>query len=463
MGALRRRFLTATGILLGLQLVGTSAALVSWRSVARAMADEQALTEWRQEVSAFGGAVREQYVHQAHSYIEGGPGHLDHYGGAEAEARRRLGRLDGLPLPEAGDRLSSLREAYDAFATGFADDAVPALQRGDLDRPSAAALHGRSEVLANEVERQVVALISELDAAQDTQRKLAAQAVTRAWWVTAVAPLLGLALVWFVTRRLAQGVLRPLEDLRGATARFAAGDTGARVATGPVSEDDEVAALSVAFNKMVGLVASAEDRRVRGERLAALGEMSASVAHELLNPLTVILGSTADPIVRAEAEHARRVVEGLLGFARPGEEAPTPLDLAAVAQRTVERFGPLADAAGVTLRVAGAGDPFLASPSAARQILDNLVRNAVEASPDGALVEVTVEKGRVLVKDRGAGIPAAVRRRLYEPFATGRADGTGLGLAVAARIARSQGGELVHEERPGGGTVAVWRLGGEDG
>ncbi len=448
---------------MGLQFIGTSAALVSWRSVAGAMADEQALARWREEVSAFGGAVREQYVHQAHAYLEGGPGHLDHYGRTEAESRRRLARLDGVPLAGARSLIDELHGPYEEFTGTFADEAIPALRAGALDRRTAASLHSRSEALANQVDWHLFLISGEIEAAQGRQRNRAALAVTRAWWITAMAPLLGLVLVWFVTRRLARGVLRPLEDLRVATARFASGDTAARVETGPVAENDELAALSLAFNRMVGLVARAEDRRVRSERLAAVGEMSASVAHELLNPLMVILASTAEPVVRAEAEHARRVVEGLLGFARPGEEAPAPVCLSAVAQRVADRFGPLADAAGVRLQVVGDAAPVLASPSAARQILDNLVRNAVEASPVGTFVEVVVEEGRVLVLDRGAGIPPAVRQRLYEPFVTGRSQGTGLGLAVAARIARAQGGELLHEERPGGGTIAVWRVGDERG
>ena len=73
-------------------------------------------------------------------------------------------------------------------------------------------------------------------------------------------------------------------------------------------------------------------------------------------------------------------------------------------------------------------------------------------------VELAVLPDRVEVRDRGAGVPPSVRPRLYEPFATGRPDGTGLGLAVCQRITTAYGGALAHVDRDGGGTVATWRI-----
>ena len=70
-----------------------------------------------------------------------------------------------------------------------------------------------------------------------------------------------------------------------------------------------------------------------------------------------------------------------------------------------------------------------------------------------------MSRDAVSVLDRGPGLPATIRPRLYEPFSPGRADGTGLGLAVCQRIARAQGGSIIHEDRPEGGTIATWRPG----
>jgi signal transduction histidine kinase len=194
--------------------------------------------------------------------------------------------------------------------------------------------------------------------------------------------------------------------------------------------------------------------------------MSGAVAHELMNPLAVILGHEAmrspelAPI-RAEAEHARRIVTGLLGFARPGEEPEETIDLQRAVADAATRIAPAADLRDVAVQ-AIPGEPAgtVASPSAVRQVLDNLLRNAVEASPAGSTVEIAVRDGRAVeVRDRGPGIPPSIRDRLYQPFVTGRPEGTGLGLAVCQRIARAQGGALVHRDREGGGTIAIWEVG----
>ena len=196
----------------------------------------------------------------------------------------------------------------------------------------------------------------------------------------------------------------------------------------------------------------------------------------ILLPLSVLL---ADPAMqapelaasRAEAEHARRVVRGLLGFARPGEEPVSDVDVHALAVASGDRYTPLAEQRDVTIRVdlsvdlspagTGAGLHIRAAASAVRQVLDNLVHNAVLASEPGASVDIVVRAtpfACVEVRDRGPGLPAAVKARLYEPFVTGRADGTGLGLAVCQRIVRANGGVLEHLPRDGGGLIARWTL-----
>lgn len=456
MPSLRRRFLLGSRLLLALQVLTSGLVLASWLSVVRVSDGLSAWSSWRLAVLAFGTAAREQYVHQAHSFVEGGAGHLDHYEHAAEEAEARLSALSEIALPEAADIHAELERDHAAFTAWFAEQAQPALKLG-VDRPAAVALHGEAEARIGRIEADTARLLEAVETKQASEQARLTGALKRA--VLASVALAGLAAVvqLGVGRKLAGAVLDPLARLAGVATRFGQGDRAARADEGG---DDELARLAIRFNAMFHAVAEAEDRRVRTERLAALGELSAAIAHELNNPLTVILGRTDDPVVRAEAEHASRVVRGLLGFARPGEEPEGPVDVGTLAAEAVSRQGPWADARDVELKLhTHATLRVLTSPSAARQILDNLLRNAIEAAPPGSNIEVRVDAEAVAVLDRGPGLPAALRPRLYEPFATGRADGTGLGLAVCQRIARAQGGAIQHEDRPGGGTVATWRPG----
>lgn len=426
MATLRQRFFVGTGLLLGLQVASAALALGSWQRVVAAGEREDAIAEQRVDVVALGSAIREAYVHQAHTYIEGGPGHLGHGGDQERFVTERLAALRATLPADDADLIDAIAADHAAFVAFFHEQVEPLARAGALDPARSSALHATTERLVGRTTAGVDALVRRLDARQAAERDAAGDALATAWWATAALTGAGVLVVAALARALARAVLAPEAQIRAA-----------------------------------------EDRRVRVERLAALGEMSAAIAHELLNPLAVILGHVrlaGDPSlepVRAEAEHARRVVEGLLGFARPGEEPAGPVDLADVVRDAVDRALPTADARGIELRAAiAAVPPVTASPSAVRQVLDNLVRNALEASPDGGVIDVELRAGpEIRVLDRGPGIPDAVRARLYEPFATGRDGGTGLGLAISQRIARAMGGRLVHEARDGGGTIASWRWG----
>lgn len=413
------------------------------------------------ELDTLGDRVREQYVHQAHTFILGTADHLDHHDEAAEAVLTELEMIGHLSLDDVSrEEVAGVRTAIGVFQDRFHREVVPVARAGQLDRARAAALHAEQETAFAEVADRLGRLQVRLERAQEQERRDAETATRTAWRLAALLALSGLALAAWVAQRLARAVLGPLLALQDAVRRFGEGRKDIRA---PVVGDRELVELAGGFNAMADAVGESEERRVRSERLGALGEMSAAVAHELMSPLAVILGDPATKrpelsAVREEAEHARRIVQGLLGFARPGEEPPVELDLAEAARSAVERAEPEADLRGLRLALRAQGSPSItASPSGVRQVLDNLIRNALEASAEGALVEVEVGDGPVVrILDRGQGIPAQVRERLYEPFATGRTDGTGLGLAVCQRIARAMGGRLSHADRDGGGTVATW-------
>jgi len=155
----------------------------------------------------------------------------------------------------------------------------------------------------------------------------------------------------------------------------------------------------------------------------------------------------SEDVKTAQEEIARldRLVTQLLGAARRGNRAPIPLDLQPLAVRRIEAARAPASARNVTLASAGDGRAF-ADPDLVTTALDNLIRNAVEASPAGAEVSVRCSEAdgtaRIDVEDRGPGISADREAKLFEPFFTTKPDGTGLGLWLSRTAVEAAGGKL---------------------
>lgn len=460
MPSLRRHFTVSTGILLTLQVAGTGLAAATGYAVVRAWEQTVAVSAERQQMAELAEVVREQYVHEAHTFISQDASHLDHHDEVVAEVRARLAAVSRSAPSELAPEYAAVALSIDALGHHFDRSVRPVALGGGLDRETAFRLHNETERLASVANANIRSALAALDYQQSQAQRAASEASRRGWQVALILCLAAVIWTVLVGRRLQSAVSGPVDTLVAATTRF--GETGEAVF--PVGEgDEEIQRLAQAIAAMTVRIRESEAERVRAERLAALGEMSAAVAHELLNPLTVIL---ADPLlatpagqtVRIEADHARKVVQGLLGFARPGREAATVVALGEEAAAAVDRLLGFADSRGIKLTLRPGTLEARLPPSAPRHVLDNLIRNAIEASPDDAEVEVVVNEGEVVVMDRGVGVPASLQSRLYEPFATGRPDGVGLGLAVASRIVRAAGGTLRHTARPGGGTVAAWRV-----
>jgi signal transduction histidine kinase len=233
-------------------------------------------------------------------------------------------------------------------------------------------------------------------------------------------------------------------------------------------------------------LARAQAELVRHERLAALGELAAVMAHEVRNPLGVIFNSlttlkrltrpTGDAemllnMVGEEADRLNRIVADLLDFARPYELVKKPI--------AVEPFiAGAIDAATQTLqtsvpvKVVTSFDkelpPFPLDAHLMRQALINLVVNAAQAMPRGGLVSVSARVERagaapwlvIEVCDEGLGLSARATEKIFQPFFTTKATGTGLGLAVVKRIVDSHGGEVTARANAERGTTFVVRLPG---
>jgi signal transduction histidine kinase len=221
-----------------------------------------------------------------------------------------------------------------------------------------------------------------------------------------------------------------------------------------------------------------QDQLVHQERLAALGELAAVVAHEVRNPLGAIFNSLGTlrrmvrprgdakmlfDIVGEEADHLNRIVGQLLDFARPAPATmrAEPLDRVldeAVAAALAEAHGRIA-----LVRDVPDGLPLIPMDAGLiRQALLNVALNAVQAMPKGGTLSVHArlsgEAAVVELADTGPGIPEEVRHRIFEPFFTTKATGTGLGLAVVKRILEDHRGRVEVRGRDSGGTVFALHL-----
>ena len=219
---------------------------------------------------------------------------------------------------------------------------------------------------------------------------------------------------------------------------------------------------------------------LRQENLAAMGRMTAGIAHEIRNPLGIIRGAgqhltqrlqeagIEDDVagfITTEVDRLDRILTGYLAFGSEVEAEAEDFDLVTVVHRSVGLLAEDMQAAGITLRVAEplAASPLRGDPLRLRQVLLNLLLNARDAMPEGGAVEVgLVREGRdyvLTVSDEGSGLRGLDPGKVFAPFWTSKEKGSGLGLALSRQIVESFGGRLELGERVDRqGAVATLRL-----
>ncbi|HET7340644.1 MAG TPA: ATP-binding protein, partial [Methylomirabilota bacterium] len=244
----------------------------------------------------------------------------------------------------------------------------------------------------------------------------------------------------------------------------------------------------IAAIRDVSVVRELEQRLRRSDRLAALGGLAAGLAHEIKNPLTSLLTFSRhltrrfddeqfrakfQSVVPRELERINGIVERLLELSRPSRLTFAPVRVPALADRAVELCAHELETAGVRVVREYARDlpAVWADPNALYQSLVNLVRNALEAMPDGG--RLTVRAGwadaelgfgarqrsagarrvRIEIGDTGVGIGAGDADRIFNPFFSTKDGGTGLGLALTHKIVEDHGGSIDFRSAPGGGTI----------
>lgn len=224
-----------------------------------------------------------------------------------------------------------------------------------------------------------------------------------------------------------------------------------------------------------------QNELVTKKQLAAVGELAAAIAHEVRNPLAVIVNAVAGlrrsavrdedrtmllGIVDEEAARLNRLVTDLLRFARPVSVKRSPVSLLELANRS--RSSAMLDGHQIVVQMDD--DPDLQTvwvdPSLFRLVFDNLVENACQAMKLGGTVQIMVHRGqlrgepavRIEISDSGQGMEQGVRERALDPFFTTRPSGTGLGLPIVHRIIEAHGGEIQLESAEGQGTTVTLLL-----
>jgi signal transduction histidine kinase len=222
---------------------------------------------------------------------------------------------------------------------------------------------------------------------------------------------------------------------------------------------------------------------LRAEQLAAVGQLAASIAHEVRNPLTSIKllvsaalrGRPAEPrgltaparlpltmddlqVIHDEVSRLERKVQTLLDFARPAEAVRAPCDLRTIVDRALELVQSRLRQQGVQSSIDQPETPVSveADPDQLTGVLVNLFLNALDVMPHGGQLLLTLRSGpdaqsHLNVADTGPGIAPSVAGRLFTPFASTKPTGTGLGLSICRRVVQDHGGTLTGQNRPEGG------------
>ena len=323
--------------------------------------------------------------------------------------------------------------------------------------------------------------------------------------------LFGLAVSALIGNHLS----RPIRELRTLVHRFSAGERGLRIET---ESGDEIGELAREFNAMTGTLMEREtaihelnrslglkvqertaeleaknqllmktlQELVRVEKLAAVGELAAGVAHEINNPMAIIRGNAEVLLMELAPDHPSReeaeiiaqevgrvagIVGNLLSFARKQRKAVKRVALDRILEEILRQVGHQVPLDGIEVRrelSLGAAE-INGDENQLRQVLTNLIVNAVQSMDKGGILTVRSwrdqETGacRVEIADTGDGIPAEQIKDIFTPFFTTKQSGTGLGLSVSYGIIENHGGAITVKSSPGeGSTFTVMLPGGGD-
>jgi two-component system, NtrC family, sensor kinase len=308
--------------------------------------------------------------------------------------------------------------------------------------------------------------------------------------ISLLAILSGAMTVWLLVSKITQ----PLNELRNGAEAVGRGDFTQRV---PVRSRDECGELATVFNQMteniqqsraqiektVETLKSTQAQLIQSEKLSAVGEFVAGVAHELNNPLAAVVGfaemlkgNDVDTknrryldMIYKSAQRCQKIVQSLLSFARRHQPERKPMSVNAMVEAVLEMLNYQLRTSNIEVatQIDSSVPVVLADGHQIQQVLLNVINNArqaLESRQSGGRIRIVTETSgehvRIIVHDNGPGIPAENLRRIFDPFFTTKkvGQGTGLGLSLCYGIIKEHGGNITPSSRPGEGATFTIEL-----
>ncbi len=281
--------------------------------------------------------------------------------------------------------------------------------------------------------------------------------------------LLAAGLLWLSHRSFKRGFVRPMGTVLEGARKISEGRLDYSI---PQEGVEEVSDLAGSINDMARELSSSQQALVASERQAALGRLVPVVAHNIRNPLASIRATAQILEDSSDAEQLRsakqaitdtvdrleRWVSSLLSYLTPLRPQRTQVRLAALVEGAVDPLKPKLEEKKITLARQGRepDDQLYADPDLLEQVVYGLLLNAVEASPEGATVSVSIQRENssvaLIIEDQGAGMPFNPTPGELSPGPSTKRYGTGLGIPFAFKVCAAHGGTLSHEPAAGGGT-----------
>ncbi len=390
------------------------------------------------------------------------------------------GKLDSQPITAVRESqfwvLNPTLQKFDNKLTELEFNAQAALERPKVDEQ----LFGRIREETDNLSQITQAILDPSTGLNNPLRNAQENyesTFTWLWATTAVAVALFLGLIRYGYVQ----VFQPLRELYEGARRVAQGDFNYRIA---ISTQDEMGELADSFNQMTARfqdIASDLDQQVnersrqlvRSERLAAVGFLSAGVAHEINNPLSAIAmasesvedriagilegHTTGDEkvvrdylqMIQRESFRCREITTKLLDFSRGGDALRETTDMASVIREVIAMVQHLSKYQDMNIKFQTATPSYLEVNSAEiKQVILNLVANGLESMEAGGTLSIEIvektDEVRMVFRDEGCGMTSEVIEHLFEPFFTNRrvGKGTGLGLSISHRIVNDHGGTI---------------------